>query len=258
MVVDGTSSRPEGPVHRAFALLQIVVAANEPVGVRDLARRSGLSRSTTGRMLGILAELGMVERTADGAAVPGGGLAALTSSVAGSGAVARDRLRPLTSDLVREFGENAAIGVDDGASFLYLDSVRPATALQVPDPTGHRFEFHLVAPGLVAMADWPSERLDRYLARPLTRATEHSVVDPGAVQTRLDAIRCDGYAWTNQELDLEVNGLAVPIRDQDGELVVVATLYGPSYRLDPEVTPGLGEAVAAFVADRVEVLLTPT
>ena len=66
------ASSPEGPVHRAFALLQLVVASDEPVGVRELARRAGLSRSTTSRMLGILAELGMVERTSDGAARPGG------------------------------------------------------------------------------------------------------------------------------------------------------------------------------------------
>src|SRR5690349_8988735 len=61
----------EGPVHRAFGLLQLVVAAGEPVGVRELARRAGLARSTTSRMLAILAELGMVERTPDGGARPG-------------------------------------------------------------------------------------------------------------------------------------------------------------------------------------------
>ena len=65
------ASSPEGPVHRAFALLQLVVEADEPVGVRELARRAGLSRSTTSRTLGILTELGMVERTSDGAARPG-------------------------------------------------------------------------------------------------------------------------------------------------------------------------------------------
>ena len=77
-----------------FALLQLVVAAGEPVGVRELGRRAGLSRSTTGRMLGILAELGMVERTPDGAARPGAGLAALTRHVESTPAVLRQRLRP--------------------------------------------------------------------------------------------------------------------------------------------------------------------
>ncbi len=248
-------SRPIGPVHRAIGLLQLVVAAGGPVGVRDLARRSGLSRSTTGRMLGILGDLGMVERTADGAAVPGVGLATLTSTVEQSAPVLRERLRPLTADLMREFGENAAIGIDDGDRFLYVDSARADAAVQVADPTGERFDFHLIAPGLVAMADWSEERLATYLATPLAAATEHSVTAPNMIRDRLDAIGRHGFAWTDQELDLDVNGVATPIRAHDGRMVAVATLYGPAYRLNPDASPELGVSVAAFVAERAASLL---
>jgi DNA-binding IclR family transcriptional regulator len=242
-------------VHRAFGLLQLVVAADEPVGVRDLARRSGLSRSTTGRMLGILTELGMVERTADGAAAPGAGLAGLTASSGRSSAVRRERLRPLTVDLRLEFGENAALGVDDGSAFRYIDSARLDTAVQVPDPAGERFDFHLVAPGLVAMAEWPADRLRSYLAAPLAAATERSVTQPRRIRARLREIRDHGFAWTDQELDLDVNGVASPIRSPTGELVAVATLYGPAYRLSAERSPDLGAALAAFVSERGPVLL---
>ena len=107
----GTASRPIGPVHRAFGLLQLVVAAGEPIGVRELARRSGLSKSTVARLLGILDELGMVERTANGAARPGTGLAALTRRVERSPAVLRELLRPLTAEMERIYGENAAVGI---------------------------------------------------------------------------------------------------------------------------------------------------
>ncbi len=247
-------SRPIGPVHRAFALLQVVVAAGEPIGVRDLARRAGLSRSTTGRMLGILGELGMVERTADGAALPGAGLATLTSTLDRSASVLRERLRSLTVDLMREFGENAAIAVDDGDALLYIDSARTDVAVQVADPAGERFAFHLVAPGLVAMAAWPGDRLDEYLATPLTAATDRSVVEPDRIRARLHRIRDRSFAWTDQELDLEVNGLAVPIR-RDGEVIAIATLYGPTYRLNADETPGLGPALAAFVTDRSAALI---
>lgn len=255
MSTTGEPSRPIGPVHRAFGLLQLVVAADGPVGVRDLARRGGLSKSTTGRMLGILAELGMVERTADGAAVPGAALATLTASVDGSLPVVRERLRPLTADLLREFDENAAIGVDDDSAFLYIDSARLDSAVQVPDPVGVRFDFHLVAPGLVAMAEWPEERLVGYLAGPLHAATEHSVTAPERIRERLHRIRDEGYAWTDQELDIDVNGLAVPVRSSTGDLIAVATLYGPAYRLNPDATPGLGAAVAGFVATRTATIL---
>jgi DNA-binding IclR family transcriptional regulator len=249
----GAASSPEGPVHRAFALLQLVVASGEPVGVRELARRAGLSRSTTSRTLGILAELGMVERTSDGAARPGAGLATLTNRVDDSPAVMRERLRPLAAEMRRTYGENAAVGVDDGSGFLYLASARVRTAVQVADPVDRTYPFHLVAPGLVAMAAWPKERLDGFLAEPLTPATANSVIDPARIRRRLERIRRDGYAWTDQELDLEVNGLAAPIVDSAGATIAVATLYGPSYRFAEQLSPHLGRQFASFVRERTAV-----
>jgi DNA-binding IclR family transcriptional regulator len=250
-----TSSSPEGPVHRAFALLQHVVAAGEPVGVRELARRSGLSRSTTARMLGILAELGMVERTPDGGARPGAGLVSLTGRLDGSPAVLRERLRPLAVEMQREYGENAAVGIDDGTGLAYLVSARVPAAVQVADPVGETFPYHLVAPGLVAMAWWRRERLDDFLRQPLERATPHSVTRPATVRRRIERIRRDGYAWTDQELDLEVNGLAAPIADDAGDLIAVATLYGPSYRFAESLRPDLGHEFAEFVARRSAALV---
>jgi DNA-binding IclR family transcriptional regulator len=245
-----SASSPEGPVHRAFALLQLVVASGEPVGVRELARRAGLSRSTTSRTLGILAELGMVERTSDGAARPGAGLMTLTNRLDVSPAVIRERFRPLAADMRRTYGENAAVGVDDGTGFLYLASARVPAAVQVADPADRAYPFHLVAPGLVAMAGWPEGRLDAYLAEPLMAATANSVTDPARIRKRLARIRRDGYAWTDQELDLEVNGLAAPIVDAAGATVAVATLYGPSYRFAEQLDPQLGRTFASFVRER--------
>lgn len=247
-------SSPEGPVHRAFALLQLVVEAGEPVGVRELARRAGLSRSTTSRTLGILTELGMVERTSDGAARPGAGLATLTERLDGSPAVLRERFRPLAAEMRRTYSENAAVGIDDGPGFLYVASARVPAAVQVADPVDRTYPFHLVAPGLVAMAGWPGERLDQYLSEPLAAATPNSVTEPSRIRKRLARIRRDGYAWTDQELDLEVNGLAAPIVDGSGATIAVATLYGPSYRFAEQLSPDLGNQFAAFARERTAVV----
>jgi DNA-binding IclR family transcriptional regulator len=237
-------------VARAFQLLQLVVAADEPLGVRELSRRSGMPKSAVGRMLANLDELGMVERTPDGAARPGAGLATLTRRVERTPAVLREQFRPLVADMEREFGENAAVGIDDAPGFLYLASSRASTAVQVADPVGEWYPPHLVAPGLVAMSGWTAERLDGYLADPLPAATPNSVTDPAAIRRRLGRARRDGYAWTDQELDLDVNGLAVPITDADGRQIAVATLYGPAYRLSAAEQPALGPALAEFVATR--------
>ena len=242
--------RAPGPVDRAFALLQIVVASPQPIGVRDLARRAGLAPSTTARTLGILNDLGMVERTAEGAARPGAALATLTHQIEQSPASLRDRLRPLTVDLMQEFGESAAIAIDDGDGVLYVVNSRATGALQVPDPTGDHHAFHLVAPGLVAMAHWDMSRLDAHLAEPLETATPFSVVDPQIIRARVERARHEGHAWTDQELDVDVNGLAVPIMSEQGDLLAMASLYGPAHRFNPTERPELGAQFLAHVLER--------
>ncbi len=192
----------------------------------------------------------MVEQTLTGAVRPGPALMTLTRGVGRSPATLRDRFRPLAIELATTFGENAAIAVDDGAGVLYLAGSRPSTAIQVVDPTDSSSPFHLVAPGLVAMTSWKTDRLDTYLASELATATDYSVTDPSQIRARVRAASTDGFVWTNQELDLDVNGLAAPISDDAGDVLAIATLYGPSYRLAPHQRPGLGDELVAFLAER--------
>jgi DNA-binding IclR family transcriptional regulator len=242
-------------VHRAFGLLQTVVAAGEPIGVRELARRTGQPRSTVARLVGVLAELGMVERTADGAALPGSALVTLNPADGRPTPLLRDRLLPLLGELVDRFGESAAVGVDDGERFLYLATERGPGAVRVPDETGRRYSFHTIAPGLVAMSTWDEARLERYLAGPLDAPTAHSMTDPARLRRRLRQIRADGYAWTDQELDWEVNGVATAITSPAGTPPAIVSLYGPAYRLSASTTPSIGPQLRALVNTRAATLL---
>ena len=231
-------STVSGPVERAFLLLQHVAAADGPIGVRELGRRTDLPRSTTSRMAAQLVDLGMLTRTADGDLVVGPAVATLQGTTATMPSL-EDQLRPLLLDLVERFGESAGLTVDTPAGAHYLAQIAGPSAVQVPDSTGESLPFHTVAPGLVLMAAWDDARLAAHLASPLEPATPHTITDPGVLRQRLGTVAVDGFAWTDQELDLEVNGVAVPVR-VDGNVVAAISLYGPAYRLNPDARPTLG------------------
>ncbi len=243
----------ESPVGRAFRLLQTVVAAGESVGVLELSRRSGLPRSTVSRLIGILTELGMVARTADGAVIPGSALSTLQPGGGGAPNLT-DQLRPLLTEIVQSFGENVALSIDDGDALLYLSQAIADNAVSVPEVSGQRHAHHLVAPGMVTMAWWTPERRNRHLSEDLAAVTVHSMTDPALLRARLDRIRADGWCWTDQELDIGVNGLGVPILDGD-ELVATISLFGPSYRLNPQDRPSLAGDLRQLVAERAAALL---
>lgn len=251
---ESRTNPPDSPVERAFRVLQLVVGSGEPLGIRELARRSALPRSTVGRLVGQLTDLGMVERTDDLAVVAGPGLASLQPDAA-TGSHLPARLRPLLHELVAAFGENAALSIDDGDALLYVAQAANDHAVSVPDVSGARHHFHLVAPGLLTMAWWPADRRDEYLHAELPAPTSTSMTNPDKIRSRLVTIHGAGWCWTDQELDPGVNGLAVPIL-LDEVLVATVSLFGPAYRFSPATRTGIEQQLADAVAYRSRELLT--
>jgi IclR family acetate operon transcriptional repressor len=240
---------PSAPLERAFRVLQELVAAPEPIGVRELGRRCGLPSSTASRIVAQLVALGFVERGPDGRVAPGSAMATLQIDTEVR-PLLRDRLRPLLVDLAVRFGEHAALSVDDGAAVTYPAQIRSDHPVSAPDVADARHPFHLVAPGLLCMAHWSSDRLADYLGQPLTAATARSMTDPAALADRVGRIARIGHAWAEEELDVGINGLAVPVF-ADGTLVAAISLYGPSYRFSPSLRPDAATELAAIVAERI-------
>ena len=247
MAEAATPSTTSGPVERAFLVLQHVAAADSPVGVRELGRRTGLPRSTASRLASQLIDLGMLARNADGDLTIGPAIATLQGRDAVPPAL-EDQLRPLLLDLVDRFGESAALTVDTPGGAHYLAQIPGPSAVQVPDSTGASLPFHQVAPGLVLMAAWSAARLDDYLAGTLDPATPHTPTSATDIRARLAEITSCGWAWAEQALDLEVNGLAVPVRAEGGAVVAAVSLYGPAYRLSPDAAPELAAELAEAVS----------
>jgi len=239
-------SRSVGPVERAFTILQAVAAADEPLGVLEIGRRTGIPRSTTSRLVTQLHDLGMLERTHDGHVKTGSGVESLRPLGVAPELSMTDRARPLLARMVDEFAESAALSIDTPTGVHYLAGMTGPGAVQVPDSTGRSYPFHLVAPGIVLMAEWPEPRLDSYLSTDLESANHMSVTDPHKIRERLTRARDEGGAWTNQELDLEVNGVATPLRDSAGDVVAAVSLYGPAYRLSPLRLPNLIRDISAL------------
>lgn len=253
MARDPEPSTTGTAVERSFALLQAVVAAGEPIGVRELGRRTGLPRSTASRLVGGLVGLGMVERTDDRLVVPGSALATLQPA-GGPAPLLRDQLRPLVLELAELHRESVALAVDDGDAVLYLSQVDAASPVRAPDVEAQRHPFHVVAHGLALMAWWDEDRLDAYLAGDLAAPTSQSMVDAQALRRRLGSIRREGTVWTLEEFDTDVNGVATVIMDRDAPVASIG-YFGPSYRLRPDREPALATAMRDLAERRARVLL---
>ncbi|MEM9466597.1 MAG: IclR family transcriptional regulator [Actinomycetota bacterium] len=249
---ESTTPTPTSSIDRAFHLLQLIAASDGAVGVRELGRRSDLPRSTVSRLATQLVELGMLRRNQDGTLSSGPALATLVPAEAPRAGL-EDRLRPLLAECVQRFGESAALTVDTSTGAHYLAHIPGPSAVQVPDPTGERLPFHVVAPGLALMASWSDQRHRAYVTGALAAPTPLTVTDPDALTRHRTQARAAGYAWADQALDLEVNGLAVVVADTEPRAAI--SLYGPAYRLNPDDRPELGAELRELVDRRAPDLL---
>jgi IclR family transcriptional regulator, pca regulon regulatory protein len=82
--------------------------------------------------------------------------------------------------------------------------------------------------GRVLLAHLPEAELDAHLSRnKLRKLTDHTIVDPQELRAVLAAVRCQGWAAVDQELEAGVRSIAVPIHD--GSRKVVAAINSSAH-----------------------------
>jgi len=236
-------------VERAFAVLRALAEHPDSAGVSELARRSGLPKSTTSRLLVSLDELGMVERIGDRYVI-GPGLATLTHAPSPVASMT-DLSRPYLVELADALDESVSLAIPDGDEIVYIYTAVVEGAVQVQDWTGHRYPCHLVASGLSFMAHWPDHQLRRYCHQELETYTDATVADFDELMQRVSQVRADGVAWTKGDFAEGLVGMAVAIIDGRGRCVGSVGVSGPSFRFPGEATEAEIVQQVAAVAGQI-------
>jgi DNA-binding IclR family transcriptional regulator len=235
-------------VDRAVAVLQFLRRAGWS-GVTEVAGEIGVHKSTAYRLLATLRDHGLVEQDAETERYRLGlGLVSLASAVTAEIDVAR-AARPVCQRLSEQTQETVTITVLASDEALIIDqATSPASVLSV-DWTGRHSPLHCTSDGKVLLAHMPRGRHRSYLARPLQRFTAHTIVDPEQLEGQLQAVRETGYAYTVEEYELGLNGVAAPIRAADGAVAAAVSVSGPSFRLPVAAIAEIGALTVDAAAE---------
>ncbi len=201
-------------------------------------------------MLATLEDEGGLRRDGDGTYRIGPAIVSMAGPQAGADVMSVTE--PHLAALAEELDEAVALSIPSGAittTVLQMDAPKPVRA---EDWTGTEVPLHAGCMGLVTLAFAPEDQRDRYLAEPLVRCTDATVVAPAAIQERLGHIRDGGVLWTHGEFVDGLSSVAAPIFNEVGSAVAALYSYGPSYRYPAPGASGAGTAdwVAAKVASR--------
>lgn len=221
-------------VTKALALLDAFRRIGPVAGVSDLARATGLPKSTAFRLLNQLAASGFLNRSGTdyrldqhvfelGNCVPMCTPGDLRSIAA-----------PFLSDLFAMSRTIVHLAVLDGTDVMYVDKIQGNTSVKVPTVVGGRIPASCSALGKAILPFGHKPVIEQILQEGLRRRTRHSIAAPGLFLSELQQVRQHGVAFDREESSLGLTCVAAPII-WSGHAIAAISTSGPTGRFDPAV-----------------------
>jgi DNA-binding IclR family transcriptional regulator len=232
-------------VDRALRILRAFETPEQEIGVHEVARLLHVHKSTASRLIGTLAENGLLERARVGEPFRlGPELRRLGALVLGRSDL-RAHARPGMEALMRETGETVTLAVPDGDWQLrVISQVNGRFVVGLTDWVGRVTPLHATSDGKIALAFGPA-KLD---GTALEALTPNTVTDVAELSRQLEVARRDGWATALGEFEEGLHGVAAPVFDGPGRMVAALSVSGPSYRCPPDRLPQMGRACARIAA----------
>jgi DNA-binding IclR family transcriptional regulator len=118
---------------------------------------------------------------------------------------------------------------------IYMDSVETDRTVRAISRIGAMLPSHGTAVGKAQLAFLSPAEIERLCAESeLPALTPKTLRGRDALLNDLKGVREQGYAVELEECDLEVNGIAAPVRDYSNTVVAAVGIVAPASRLSEE------------------------
>lgn len=207
-----------GGLAKGLAVIETFTADTPRQSISEAAQRCGLDRATTRRCLLTLAYHGYADYD--------GKFFTLTPRILrlGTACLAAMPLpqivQPSLDRLSAVTGESSSVAVLDGAEIVYVARAAQKKVMSISLMAGTRLPAYCTSLGRVLLAPLPEAQLDDILGTsPLTARTPFTLADPEAIKAEIARVREQGFAVIDQEVELGLRSIAVPLRNARGQVV---------------------------------------
>lgn len=203
---------------RGLVVLSVFSQHPREVTMSQISTETGISRAAVRRVLYTLEKLGYVGEQGRGFVLlprvlgMGGAYVASSSMTAAA--------QPVLDALRDDVHESCSLGVLDGDDVLYVARAETVRIMSIGLRAGSRLPAYCTSMGRVLLAALPQDTLESYLERnPLRPRTERTVTRMDEFLDTLDRVRRDGVALVDQELEIGLRSIAVPVHARSGAVV---------------------------------------
>jgi len=205
------------------------------LGVREVARKTTLSPSTTGRIMAYMKEMGILNQDREthlymmgSKVLAWAGIYMVTSDV-------RTVALPVMVRLQEQTRETISLYILEGSERVCVERLESPETVRIVARVGRRIPLYAGSAGKVFLAFMPENRREMILKDiELIPMTEQTITDMDALRKNFNQIREKGYAVSRGEWIIDASGTAAPIFDQRGLITAAISISGPGQRFTDE------------------------
>lgn len=202
--------------------------------IAQLSNKTGIPRAAVRRCLYTLNQLGYVSTSARhfslAPKILALGHAYLSSTPLVVAAV------PFLDQINAKVNESSSMAVLDEQEILYVArSTRTKRLMAIDLKAGSRLPAYCSSMGRVLLANLPAAELEEYFAGvTLEPITAHTVTSKERLRQILENVRRKGYAIVDQELEIGLRSIAVPVVDAQNRVVAAMNVGAQAARISVE------------------------
>lgn len=249
----GRNNSQNTVLERVSAILDCFSEQASELTLSTIARRTGLAKSTTSRLVASMVSLGFLEQHERQISL------GLRCFELGEKVIRPRSLRRLTyahmGELRRSTGQTTHLAVLEGRHVVYIQIMSSRRGPTLPSRVGGRVLAHATGVGKALLAHASVEVVEEYIAGGLPAVGPRTTVDPDHLRAELWRIRAQGYAIEEEESGPGIVCVAAPIRVVDGSPIAAMSISGWTGELDIEASARV--LLAAVEALRQQATMLP-
>ena len=215
---------------RGLAVVRAFSDQRRSLTIAQISHKTGIPRAAVRRCLHTLRQLGYADSEANNFSLTPK-ILTLGYSYLSSTPLAVSA-QPCLSQISRTLHESSSMAVLDGNDVLYIARAATSRIMSIALNAGSRLPAYCTSLGRVMLAHLPEDELEAYFDQVELKAfTERTVVSLKRLREILAGVRQAGFAIVEEELEVGLRSIAVPVRGASGRVVAALNVGAQAVRV---------------------------
>lgn len=237
-------------LNKAIDVLECFLDMEEKVNLADLARASGLDKSTVNRIAAAWVKRGYLRQTEKRGKYSLGTKYLDFSGLIKRRSKIRDIAMPHLIKLAQSSRESVILSILDGKYAAYNEVIPCDFPLKIAPDEGTKVPLYCTGVGKIFLANMTGPEIDNYInTTKLESYTEHTIVHPDYLKAQVSIIAKENVAYESDEFFIGVSNVAAGVRDDEGKCVAAVGVLAPSVRLTRQIMNEITPSVKKCAAD---------